>query len=210
MGHLTHAHGTRQAGTALDGVQSAQGFVASLIQRRAPMPAAQCSTELGQQVDGLFLENGKQVGIDLIEHIDIVFVVTGMHRQRDGFIDAALQLGLMLHAARGRHHGIRCLIRGFYHGIQQRVGCRCSHVFLGHILGSITRKLGQGPILRKLGSKVQRQVLGICRRQQRLHLGPLCLIQLGQIGQLEIGSFSCCTGIDRSIQDFTQCVFDSG
>ena len=77
----------------------------------------------------------------------------------------------------------------------------------------ITRKLGQGPILRKLGSKVQRQVLGICRRLQRLHLGPLCLIQLGQIGQsgqLKIGSVSCCTGIDRSIQDFTQRVFDSG
>ena len=60
------------------------------------MPATQRSAQAGQQLDGLFLEDGEQVGVHFVQGVDVVVqIVAHGHRMGDGLIDAALQLGFL-------------------------------------------------------------------------------------------------------------------
>ena len=213
VSHLAHAHGTGQTGTALDGVQSTQDLVARLILRGAAMPAAQRSAQLGQQVDGFFFKDGEQIGVNLIQHINVVFIVARMHSQCNGFINAALQLSFMLHAARSGDHGIRGLSCGIWHCIQQRVrgwgidsrtvNClfsdQCIHQ---RVAGEQCLRLC---IRHLLGSKVQRQILGVCGWLQHFSNGPLDIIQ---IGQLIVCSSRRSIGINGRAENFTQPIFN--
>ena len=75
VGHFPKPHGTGEAGTALEGMQSPQHFLACamVVGTRRPLP--QGAAQLRHQLGTLFLNNRKQIRVDHVNRIDLVIHV---------------------------------------------------------------------------------------------------------------------------------------
>ena len=70
--HFAQAHGTGQTRAALQGVQHAQCFRACAEILRTRHPLAQSRAQGGHQFKGFFLEYREQVGVQMVDRIDVV------------------------------------------------------------------------------------------------------------------------------------------
>ena len=115
-------------------MQGPQHFAAGAEVVGARGPLAQRTTQLGQQLGRLFLEDGEQVGVDDVDRIDVVVRVRDRgNGVRDGIVNVLIMV-VDDCGQRGRHmaHG-RCG-HGLGHG-------RCSWLWLGIRHGRLRHRL---------------------------------------------------------------------
>ena len=99
MGHLAQSHGTRQTGTALQGVHRAQHFAAGGQIVRVCGPLPQGRSKLGQQLQRFFFKNRKEIHVQQIDGVDVVIPLV-KHQRRHCCIEDV-----------GQRRGCRCLCR---------------------------------------------------------------------------------------------------
>ncbi len=175
--HLAQAHGTRQAGAALERVQGAHAGRRGACIAGLAHPFAHAGGQLRQQFLALFLEDREQLGIDRVDGVDVILVVERIAARRDG---AALEFGQRFQCLEfglaqfgqgsdgqrfGRHRVHRRERRRFGLGFdfrrQHQVSCRFDDR-LGRHRGQFADGLGHGhPLERHLRlGDIGRQRLG--------------------------------------------------
>ena len=151
MRHRAQPHGSGQPSTALERVQAAQQFVAGPHVARPRHPLAQRGAQPWQQFGGLFLEDGKEVGVDHVARIDLVVDV--------------------LHGGRllGRQHVgkafLRLLIRpGRIRGFRSGTGIRRRHLGFGVQDGAQLVHQLRVRLLEKTGGELVQQTADVFGR----------------------------------------------